>query len=54
MTARFNALAALALCSAAPLALAQGDAAAAPPSERPGFNLSNRHTEDWSRFGGGS
>ena len=49
MTARLSVIAALTLSAAAPPALAQGDAAP-PPLERPGFNLSNRHTEDWSNF----
>ncbi|MEM9415079.1 MAG: alginate export family protein [Planctomycetota bacterium] len=48
MTPRLSALAALTLTAAAPLALAQGQEA--PASERPGFNLSNRHVEDWSSF----
>jgi len=48
MTARLSVLAALALTAAAPLASAQGQEA--PASERPGFNLSNRHAEDWSSF----
>jgi len=48
MTARLTTAVALALCTAAPLALAQGEEA--PSSERPGFSLANRQNEDWSRF----
>lgn len=48
MTARRSIVAALTLCAAGPIASAQ--TAVAPASERPGYNLSNRHAEDWSRF----
>lgn len=48
MTARTTTAVALALCSAAPFAMAQSEAAA--DSVRPGFSLANRQNEDWSRF----